>query len=771
MPYIMLTPPTADEKPRLKKWEPTGKYERRITRAFKPGLKDKELRPARTGELDTQLVQGLKAQTPRERALDYLTMGMIGGQGGYEKEINFTPEGKMFRKDLPPTAEIPIWEDPIMAGASGIVGALKAPGTIGARLARGGAETLADVTGGASGIPGMLKNARGQRLIPQLPGADVPAQSRLRAPAQIKVISAPKKATKATLALPAPAEPKWEKWPGEYGMQEVLIKQYPELGQHRKTLKAGQKIDVNNLHRLGIEPKVPTLKPTAPKMEAPPAAPTLKAPKRTRQGGKGPETIRGVLQSLGKVDFLHYTGELRSLPKDVRSAIAKKGGYPIDLAEKYLKDEGYLEPGEDLIEMLRTDPVETMRRRPNTIDITERERYLTPKERQFKEDMEWEPDMPAGFDPDAPGDTIKGYDGKVVPFSIAGAGAGYEEDEQGRPRLNIGKALVGMAAGAVLGPKLVGKFGNAAPKELSQSTTIKQIHNFQNKLRIAQNWAERNYRRFKGTGILGDIKGDIAEAAWDEFSKRPDMPMSHFMEISKITALKRLGLEGYEIGKKGQTLRKLEGVTKSAEDVIGPSGKPIGAEAAMSGKTSMADMETDLLERKSGNIHYQGETFHIGRNILNETFDDFVQWIKSAPEFKPWVSGKGSLMRTTRGEIPKNKASIKWSHVPSEEKEGTFFMDEKVLSKIGLEQMMNNLTKEERLFLEGRHAGKSEIGSAKVIYPKHSTRTVSRKAAALKKQVAEKITKYMPAVALAVYYERQKRNRKSAGQKDRMRAD
>lgn len=462
MPFELVKPP-----------EPTGEYAKRITQAFKPRLK--ETRPPRTGELDTQLIQGLKKQTPKERALDYLTMGFVGGQGGYEKEVNFDPSGKMFRKDLPPTAEIPLWEDPILAGASGVVGALKAPGTLAARLLRGGAETLADVTGGASSIPGMLKNARGERLIPQLPDAGVPTQSRLRAPTQIKVISAPKEATKALKALPAPLEPKWEKWPGEYGMQEALIRQYPELGPYRKTLKAGQKIDVNNLHRMEtpfVDVKEPRLKPlevdqiglkpAEPKPEAPPAAPTLKAPKRTRQGGKGPETIRGELQALGGVDFLNFKGELRDLPADVRRAIARKNGYPIDLAEEHLRARGYLEPGEDLLEMLRTDPQNTLRRRPNSMDITERERYLTPKEKKFKEDMEHEPEMPDGFDPDAPGDDI--------PFDVPKLGESARD--------------------------LLGNQGGQVGRDVNPSKTLKELEN---------KWKNRNVKlRLWDSNLTGE---------------------------------------------------------------------------------------------------------------------------------------------------------------------------------------------------------------------------------------------------------------------------
>lgn len=447
MAWEVITPASRPEKKRLKPLEQErartratlkshpGKFERRLVGRFKRSTNEQR---RRTEPLDTQLVQGLKRQTPREKALEFATLGHVGGPGGFEREIGFSPQGKMIRRPETPTAEIPITESPILAGATAATAALRAPGTVAARLGRGAAEAVSEFTGGISNIPGYMK--QGQRLIPRLPSSGAPGRSRLRPPIDISPATSRPAARRTLKALPAPAEPKMVKWPGEFFMQEQMVQEYPELAKFQGSLKAGQDIDLNNLHRLNVSAQdIQHKMPDGTTMSGPehPGAvqgseEIKRAPKRKRTGGSKVETIRGRIQQLGGVDFGHFKGELKDMPVGVKRSIVNKSGMHVTDVERVLKDENYMLENEDLMELLRTDANETMRRRHGSIDILERDRNLTAREQQIKDEMEFEPEEPEEFRlqreayergepvpvPDD-GEPVVGLDGEVIPFGLA----------------------------------------------------------------------------------------------------------------------------------------------------------------------------------------------------------------------------------------------------------------------------------------------------------------------------------------------------------------
>lgn len=112
---------------------------------------------------------------------------------------------------------------------------------------------------------------------------------------------------------------------------------------------------------------------------------------------KGGETLRSRIQEMGGIDFLNFKGEARDLPPMVRRSIARKDGVPVDLAERRLKDEGWLDRNESLLDLLKYDK-EGLRRRNLNTDLAKRSRHLTADEAQKKAQMEYEPEMPDGFE-------------------------------------------------------------------------------------------------------------------------------------------------------------------------------------------------------------------------------------------------------------------------------------------------------------------------------------------------------------------------------------
>ena len=95
-------------------------------------------------------------RTLKDKILDFVTMGHVGGEYGPEKEVEFTPEGEMIRHEVP-SGDPGFFQDPISALAmGGVAGAKAAGGLVGKGLAAG-REALGWITGGGSEVPTLAK--------------------------------------------------------------------------------------------------------------------------------------------------------------------------------------------------------------------------------------------------------------------------------------------------------------------------------------------------------------------------------------------------------------------------------------------------------------------------------------------------------------------------------------------------------------------------------------------------------------------------------------
>jgi hypothetical protein len=110
------------------------------------------------------------------------------------------------------------------------------------------------------------------------------------------------------------------------------------------------------------------------------------------------ETLRWRLRQMknGGIDTLHFKGETKDIPTNVRRSVLRKGGEPIDTAEETLRSEGWIGKDESLIDILKY-PI-TLRRRHPSVDISERTKNLTPQEKRLKSEMEYDEEMPPGFE-------------------------------------------------------------------------------------------------------------------------------------------------------------------------------------------------------------------------------------------------------------------------------------------------------------------------------------------------------------------------------------
>lgn len=109
-------------------------------------------------------------RTLKDKALDFVTMGHVGGEYGPETEVSFTPEGEMKGMGIAktedgktvPMAHVPsgdpgFFQDPVTALAmGGVAGVRAAAGPVG-KLIAAGKESLGWVTGGASDVPQIAK--------------------------------------------------------------------------------------------------------------------------------------------------------------------------------------------------------------------------------------------------------------------------------------------------------------------------------------------------------------------------------------------------------------------------------------------------------------------------------------------------------------------------------------------------------------------------------------------------------------------------------------
>ena len=128
-------------------------------------------------------------------------------------------------------------------------------------------------------------------------------------------------------------------------------------------------------------------------VEKPKETKKAKAPEpKKKRVSKGPTTIRGTIKAMGFINFLNMKGEVKDMPFGARILTRANSGVPYDLAEKSLKAEGWMYENESLIELLPSE--EFRKRRHLTVDTLERKDNLTGTEKQFKEDLEHEPESP-----------------------------------------------------------------------------------------------------------------------------------------------------------------------------------------------------------------------------------------------------------------------------------------------------------------------------------------------------------------------------------------
>lgn len=118
-------------------------------------------------------------------------------------------------------------------------------------------------------------------------------------------------------------------------------------------------------------------------------------PKPKEAKPKKTSTLRGRIKAAGGIDFLNFKGELKEMPQTVRIGIARKTGTPIDLLERTLRDEGWLDKDEKLLDVLRD--VEVLKRGKvitNGLDDAPETDYQRQQREKFEADMNYEPEEP-----------------------------------------------------------------------------------------------------------------------------------------------------------------------------------------------------------------------------------------------------------------------------------------------------------------------------------------------------------------------------------------
>ncbi|MBW1697850.1 MAG: hypothetical protein JRH18_19980 [Deltaproteobacteria bacterium] len=130
-----------------------------------------------------------------------------------------------------------------------------------------------------------------------------------------------------------------------------------------------------------------------PKPAKSPIPQKIKKPRLPR--GSKVRTLRGAIKAMGGINFLHFKGELKEMPTAVKF-LSRKSGVPIDFAEQSLKNDGWLDENESLLEILR-DPEVLKRGKVSRADEwteTKRPEELTERQKQIKQEMQWEPEEP-----------------------------------------------------------------------------------------------------------------------------------------------------------------------------------------------------------------------------------------------------------------------------------------------------------------------------------------------------------------------------------------
>ena len=92
-------------------------------------------------------------RTFTDKALDFLTMGHVGGETGPEAEVKFSPEGQMQKANVP-TGDPGFFQDPVTALAMGGVAGVRAASN---PIMAAGREALGWFTGGGSEVPALAK--------------------------------------------------------------------------------------------------------------------------------------------------------------------------------------------------------------------------------------------------------------------------------------------------------------------------------------------------------------------------------------------------------------------------------------------------------------------------------------------------------------------------------------------------------------------------------------------------------------------------------------
>ena len=111
---------------------------------------------------------------------------------------------------------------------------------------------------------------------------------------------------------------------------------------------------------------------------------------RLKVPGKQKESIRlkDRIKELGGIRIIGDRGEFKEMPQNVKM-LTKKDGIPIDKMQNALIDDGYLNEGESLRDLLRMNPKDTLNRLRPDIDVgTLKGNHLTVKEREVRKSME-----------------------------------------------------------------------------------------------------------------------------------------------------------------------------------------------------------------------------------------------------------------------------------------------------------------------------------------------------------------------------------------------
>ncbi len=148
---------------------------------------------------------------------------------------------------------------------------------------------------------------------------------------------------------------------------------------------------------------VPPAQPVAPQIQPqkvrnlyPEGIPPERAKRALRRSARikidKTNTLRGAINKMGGINPGNFKGEFKEAPVAVKFLL-KKSGEHLDLAEARLREEGWLRPDENLIDVLR-DPASLRRNKVAAEGASKQERFKTEVEKRFEREMAWEPEEP-----------------------------------------------------------------------------------------------------------------------------------------------------------------------------------------------------------------------------------------------------------------------------------------------------------------------------------------------------------------------------------------